>query len=248
MRQALIDLEESQIREVANAGLGRSDVLKFWFGEGDAATPEVVRQAAIDSINAGETFYSHNLGLIELREALASYTTRLHGHAAQTFDVQRFAVTSGGVNALMLAMQALIDAGDDVLAVTPVWPNLVGQPLVMGAAVRTHSLVPTHGQWTLDVDALCADITPRTKALIINAPNNPTGWCLSRAEQAKILNRCRDTGTWIVADEVYERLYFAPASTTNPHHCAPSFLDLAATDDRVVVVHSFSKSFLMTGW
>jgi aspartate/methionine/tyrosine aminotransferase len=244
MRQTLIDLEESQIRQVANAGMGRDDVLKFWFGEGDEVTPDVVRQAAVDSMQRGETFYTHNMGLPELREALAAYTQRLHGHSAQTFNADRIAVTSGGVNALMLAAQALVDAGDDVLAVTPVWPNLVGQPMVMGAKVRTHSLVPRDGQWVLDVDALCADIRPGTKALIVNAPNNPTGWCLSAAEQAALLARCRETGTWIVADEVYERLYYAPSA----HGCAPSFLDLAATDDRLVVVHSFSKSFLMTGW
>ncbi len=252
MRQTLINLEESQIRQVANAGMhasmqagmGRADVLKFWFGEGDEATPQIVRDAAIASIAAGETFYTHNLGLPELREALAAYTTGLHAHAGQQFGVERFAVTSGGVNALMLACQALIDAGDDVLVVTPVWPNLVGQPTVMGANVRTHSLVPKGGRWGLDLAALLADIRPATRVLILNAPNNPTGWCLTRDEQAAILARCRETGTWIVADEVYERLYFAPA----PNACAPSFLDISHTEDRLIVAHSFSKSFLMTGW
>ena len=248
MRTQIIQLQESQIREVANAGFGRTDVLKFWFGEGDTATPALVRQAAIDSLNAGETYYAHNMGLAELREALANYTTRLHshahGHAGQQFGTERFAVTSGGVNALMLAVQALVDAGDDVLVVTPVWPNLVGQPLIMGANVRTHSLNASNGAWTLDVPALCASITPHTKALIINAPNNPTGWCLTAQEQLQILQHCRQTGTWIVADEVYERLYFAESA----HACAPSFLDHAHTDDRLLVAHSFSKSFLMTGW
>ncbi len=240
MRDAILNLEASKIREVANAGLGRSDVLAFWFGESDEATPDFIRQAAIESLQRGETFYAHNLGLPELRQALAGYTRRLHGPV----DAGRFAVTSGGVNALMLAVQALVDAGDEVVAVTPIWPNLTAQPLIMGAKLRTVSLKPVDGAWTLDLQALLEAITPATRLLVLNAPNNPTGWTLSQAEQRAILDHCRRTGTWILADEVYERLYFEPT----PNGCAPSFLDIAAPDDRLVVAHSFSKSFLMTGW
>ena len=240
MRQAILDLEASKIREVANAGIGRDDVLAFWFGESDEITPDVVRQAAIDSLQRGETFYAHNLGLPELREAIASYASALHPR----IDASRIAVTSGGVNALMLAVQALVDAGDEVVAVTPVWPNLVAQPAIMGATVRTVALKPVDGEWTLDLDALRTAITPRTKLMIVNAPNNPTGWTLTGDEQRAILDHCRGTGTWILADEVYERLYFEPT----PNGCAPSFLDVATPDDRLVVAHSFSKSFLMTGW
>jgi aspartate/methionine/tyrosine aminotransferase len=241
MRQAVMDLEESRIREVANAGMGRPDVLAFWFGESDEVTPDLVRQAAIDSLAQGETFYSHNLGLPELRQAVSDYMSALHGPVG----VERLAITSGGVNALMLAAQALIDAGDEVVAVTPVWPNLTAQALVMGAHLKCLSLKPLNGQWQLDMTALKAAITPDTRVLIVNSPNNPTGWTLSRAEQIEILAHCRQTGTWILADEVYERLFYE-GDTANG--CAPSFLDVAEADDRLVVVHSFSKSFLMTGW
>jgi len=240
MREAIHNLEASKIREVANAGLGRDDVLAFWFGESDEVTPEVIRQAAIDSLQRGETFYAHNLGLPELREAIAGYTSQLHPRV----DASRIAVTSGGVNALMLAVQALVDAGDEVVAVTPVWPNLTAQPAILGAQVRTVSLVPAGGQWTLDLAALRDAVTPKTKLLIVNAPNNPTGWTMTREEQQAVLDHCRETGTWILADEVYERLYFEPT----PNGCAPSFLDISRPDDRLVVTHSFSKSFLMTGW
>lgn len=240
MRETILNLEASKIREVANAGLGRSDVLAFWFGESDEVTPEVVRRAAIESLERGETFYAHNLGLPELREAVAGYMSGLH----PKIGAERIAITSGGVNALMLAVQALVDAGDDVVAVTPVWPNLVAQPEILGAKVRRVSLVPTAGRWTLDIDALRRAVTPSTRLLILNAPNNPTGWTLSHDEQRAILAHCRTTGTWILADEVYERLYYEPT----PNGCAPSFLDLAGADDRLVVAHSFSKSFLMTGW
>ena len=240
MRHAIQNLEESKIREVANAGIGRDDVLAFWFGESDEITPDYIRQAAIESLRGGETFYAHNLGLPELREAVSRYTGGLHGKVG----VDRIAITSGGVNALMLAVQALVDAGDEVVAVTPVWPNLTAQPLIMGAKLKRVSLRPAAGAWTLDTQALLDAVTADTRLLIVNAPNNPTGWTLTRDEQQAILDHCRKTGTWILADEVYERLYFEPS----PNRCAPSFLDIASPDDRLVVVHSFSKSFLMTGW
>lgn len=240
MRHAIQNLEESRIREVANAGMDRSDVLPFWFGESDEVTPQFIRDAAIESLAKGETFYAHNLGLPELRDAVAQYTSALHPKVGSN----RIAITSGGVNALMLAMQALVDAGDEVVAVTPVWPNLTAQPLIMGARLKRVSLKPVGGAWTLDLQAMLDAITPATKLVIINAPNNPTGWTLSPADQQAILDHCRKTGTWILADEVYERLYYEPT----PNRCAPSFLDVASPDDRLVVVHSFSKSFLMTGW
>ena len=244
MRQAVLNLEESMIRQVANAGMGRSDVLKFWFGESDEATPQFIRDAAIASMQKGETFYAHNLGMSELRESIADYASGLRAQGATTIGADRIAVTSGGVNALMLAVQALVDSGDEVVVVTPVWPNLTGQPAIMGAVVRSVSLKPVAGLWQLDMAELLAAVTSKTKLLTLNAPNNPTGWTLSRAEQETILAHCRKTGTWILADEVYERLYFEPTA----NGCAPSFLDISAADDRLVVVNSFSKSFLMTGW
>ena len=202
MRTVIEQLEESKIREVANAGLRRSDVLAFWFGESDEVTPAFIRQAAIESLQAGETFYAHNLGLPELREEIAAYMGRLH----PAVDAGRLAVTSGGVNALMLALQALVDAGDEVVALTPVWPNLTAQPVILGARLKTVALRPVDGAWRLDMDALLGALGPATRLLIINAPNNPTGWTLSLQEQQRILEHCRRNGTWILADEVYERL------------------------------------------
>ena len=239
MRSAIHELPGSKIREVANAGLGRADVLPFWFGESDEPTPAFIRDAAVRSLQADETFYGHNLGLPELREALAAYTSGLH----RAVGADRIAVTSSGVSALMLAMQALAGPGDEVVAVVPVWPNLTAQPLILGARVTRLSLVVRGGAWQLDLPALLAAITPATRVLLVNAPNNPTGWTLSRAEQQAILAHCRSTGTWIIADEVYERVYFKDGAPS-----APSFLDISEPDDRVVVAHSFSKSFLMTGW
>jgi len=255
MRPVVEHLQASRIREVANAGLGLPDVLKFWFGESDAVTPDVVRQAAMDSLQQGETFYAHNLGLPELREALATYTEQLHPSQTAAHWLGRIAVTSGGVNGLMLASQALLEAGDEVVVVTPAWPNLLAQPHIMGAHTRCVPLqVATDGDnagaWVLDMPSLLQAITPATRLLIVNAPNNPTGWTLTRTEQQTLLDHCRHTGTWILADEVYERLYYGHGPHDSPpaSPCAPSFLDIAAPDDRLVVAQSFSKSFLMTGW
>lgn len=241
MRPTIEQLPASRIREVANAGFGRSDVLAFWFGESDEVTPEPVRQAAAESLARGETFYSHNLGLADLREALSAYTGALHPPVGP----ERIAVTSSGVSALMLATQMLVEPGDEVVVVVPVWPNLPAQPAILGARVVRVPLVPpaaNEGAWTLDLQRLLEAVTPATRMLLVNAPNNPTGWTFTRAEQQALLDHCRRTGTWIVADEVYERLWFEGGAA------APSFLDLAEAEDRLIVVHSFSKSFLMTGW
>jgi aspartate/methionine/tyrosine aminotransferase len=112
---------------------------------------------------------------------------------------------------------------------------------------------PQAGLWQLPLQSLLDALTPGTRALVLNAPNNPTGWTLSRDEQRVLLEHCRSRGIWIVADEVYERLYYPDIAVdtginADQTPCAPSFLDVALPDDRLVVVHSFSKSFLMTGW
>ncbi len=228
----------SQIREVANAGMGNPDVLAFWFGEPDDVTPAYIRDAAAASLSAGETFYSQNFGITELREAIAAYVSRLHGGV----DHSRIAVTASGMSALMLGVQALVGAGDRVVCVTPLWPNLTEIPKVLGADVVRLPLAFDRRGWTLDLDRLLAALAPGTRAVMINSPNNPTGWTLDRDSQRTILSHCRRHGIWIIADDVYERLYYAGDGW------APSFLDIAETGDRLVSTNSFSKSWSMTGW
>ncbi|WP_322032952.1 pyridoxal phosphate-dependent aminotransferase [Paraburkholderia sp. J76] len=239
-REAVRALRSSQIREVANAGFGVPDVLPFWFGESDRVTPPFIREAAAEALGRGDTFYTHNLGIAPLRESLSRYVSGLHGAT----PVDNLAVTSAGVNALMLAAQLVVGAGDRVVAVTPLWPNLVEIPKILGATVETVSLsYGAHG-WTLDLDRLLAALTPETRLLMINSPNNPTGWVMTRDQQRAVLEHCRRLGIWIVADEVYERLYYGDAS----ERTAPSFLDIASREERLICVNSFSKAWLMTGW
>ncbi|WP_413733791.1 pyridoxal phosphate-dependent aminotransferase [Sodalis sp. RH21] len=245
MRAAARDLRFSAIREVANAGIGRSDILPFWFGEPDRQTPEFICAAAQASLAAGETFYTPNLGEPALRGALARYLSSWH----RPIEENRIAITNSGVSALMLTAQALYSPGDRVVVVTPVWPNLVEIPKILGARVTEVPLAlcaDPRGvlRWDLDLAALLAALTPGTRALVINSPNNPSGWVMPAAQQEQVLAHCRRHGIWIVSDEVYGRLVFdAP-----PERCAPSFLDIADPLDRLIVINSFSKSWMMTGW
>jgi aspartate/methionine/tyrosine aminotransferase len=240
-RHAVRSLVASQIREVANVGMGDADILPFWFGEPDQVTPAYIRDAAVASLDAGETFYTQNFGIPELREAIAAYVSRWH-HSVAAADI---AVTASGMSALMLSVEALIDPGDRVVCVTPLWPNLTEIPKILGAEVVRVALSFGAGGWTLDVARLLDALTPGTRAVLINSPNNPTGWTIARAGQAAILEHCRKLGIWIIADDVYERLYYdAPAARA----CAPSFLDLSDPGDRIVSTNSFSKAWLMTGW
>jgi aspartate/methionine/tyrosine aminotransferase len=225
---------------VANTAMGRQDVLAFWFGESDQSTPSFIREAAIASLRNGETFYSENLGRLYLRQAIATYLADLH-HLPITAD--RIAVTSSGLSALMLASQLLIAPGDRVVAVTPLWPNAVEIPKVVNGRVTSISLEVKDGRWTLPLDKLLHALTPGTRMLVLNSPNNPTGWTIQRAEQVAILDHCRHHGIWIIADDVYERLVY-----TDGMRSAPSFLTLADAHERLVVINSFSKAWSMTGW
>jgi aspartate/methionine/tyrosine aminotransferase len=240
-RPIVQSLGASRIREVANAGIGLDDVLPFWFGEPDEVTPHFIRNALKEALDAGDTFYTHNFGIPPLRESIARYLSRLH----RPVDAGRVAVTSSGVSALMLVSQLIINPGDRVVAVTPLWPNLIEIPKILNADVVQVPL-QFGNTWELDVQQLLDALTPGTRAVFINSPNNPTGWVISKEQQEVILAHCRKHGIWIMADDVYERLVYDGEPGTK--NCAPSFLDIAAPDDRVVSTNSFSKSWLMTGW
>lgn len=239
-RDAVRALGLSRIREVANAGFGRTDIERFWFGESDQTTPDYIRNSAIAAIREGKTFYSHNNGVAGLRSALSTYLSRLHG---RPFAPAQISVTSSGVSALMIAMQALLDPGDAVTMVTPVWPNVTEIPRILGAHVDRVALAPTPTGWQLDLDRLLSRITSRTRLVVLNSPGNPTGWVIQEEDQRALLAHCRRLGVWLLCDDVYERLVFDPARAV-----APSFLKLADPEDRLIGVNSFSKSWLMTGW
>jgi len=237
-------LTASKIRELYNEGIGREDVLPFWVGEPDQPTPEFIRRAGIDSIAAGEVFYTHNLGIPELRQEVADYISRLH----RKTSIDEIAITSSGVSALMIASQLLVDPGERVVEVVPLWPNLQEIPKILGARVTTVPLEFSRSGWTLNLEKLIDELKPGTRALYLNSPNNPTGWTVTREQQKAILEHCRRHGIWIVADDPYERLYYGEKFREKAGGVAPSFLDLMEPEDRVISTNTFSKSWLMTGW
>ncbi|WP_055047061.1 pyridoxal phosphate-dependent aminotransferase [Devosia sp. A16] len=233
-------LQASLIREVANAGMGRTDVLAFWFGESDQPTPRFIREAAMASLDQGETFYSQNLGRPYLRDAIAGYLSDLH-HTAVAPD--RVAAVGSGVSGLMIAAQMLLSPGDRVVAVTPLLPNIVEIPKILGAEVVRVPLTAANGKWSLDLDRLLEALTPDTRLAIINSPNNPTGWTIEDSEVDIVLAHCRRHGIWVLSDDVYERLVHEPSRRS-----APSFLRRYEAGDRIISVNSFSKAWSMTGW
>ncbi|ASV88775.1 cys/Met metabolism PLP-dependent enzyme family protein (plasmid) [Ochrobactrum quorumnocens] len=239
-RDAVRSLSSSQIREVANSAMGREDVLPFWFGETDQPTAAFIRDAAMKSLSAGETFYAQNLGRPYLRKAIAEYITDLHGRKIET---DRISVVGSGVTGLGVVSQLMLSPGDRVVAITPLWPNITEIPRIAGAYVERVSLNVSGGKWSLDLDRLLSALTPDTKMLIVNSPNNPTGWTITEEQIEAITAHCRRMGIWVVADEVYERLIYDPAVRS-----APSFLRHMNADERFISVNSFSKAWSMTGW
>lgn len=234
----------SGIVEVFSYGRDRPGIVPLWVGEGDLPTPAFIAEAAARSLAAGETFYTAQRGIPELRQALARYHERLYGSA---FDPDRFTVTAGGMHALQIALRMVAGTGDEVLVPTPAWPNFVGAVTVGGARAVEVPMTLEAGRWSLDPGRLAAAVTPRTRALVVNSPSNPTGWTADRDELRSILALARRHGLWVVADEIYARFAFEPAPATHGGR-APSFRDVMAEDDRVMFVQTFSKNWAMTGW
>ncbi|HZB93177.1 MAG TPA: pyridoxal phosphate-dependent aminotransferase [Stellaceae bacterium] len=230
----------SKIGQVAMAGLGDPAVIPLWFGESDLPTPAFISEAAARALSAGHTFYTFKRGIPELRQAIAGYLARLY---RRPMSAERVIVTSSGMSGIMFMAQALIEAGDNMVVLSPVWPNINDAVTVLGGEARAVALAPTEaGGWRLDLERLMAACDERTRAIFVNSPGNPTGWTMRREEQAELLVFARRRGLWLVADEVYGRIVYTGEAA------APSFLDLAEPEDRVVVINSFSKSWAMTGW
>ncbi len=239
VRPAIELLEESLIRKVAEDNIGRDDVIPLWFGEPDLPTPEFIKEAAIQALRDDHVFYTQNRGIPPLLEAISDYVSRLHD---RQIGIDRLTVTGSGMNAIMLSSQALVDAGDNMIVIGPVWPNCIETIHVMGGETRVVPLTPVaDGGWRFDLDRVLDACDERTVGVFVNSPGNPTGWMMEADEQRDLLAACRARGLTIVADEVYVRLAY-----DRPR--APSFLDVAEPDDRLIVVNSFSKSWSMTGW
>jgi aspartate/methionine/tyrosine aminotransferase len=233
-----ISAPESGIVEVVNYARGRDGLLPLWVGEGDLPSPDFVNNAAMAALSAGETFYTYQRGIPELRQALSDYYAR---HFGITLPVEHFFLTGSGMQAIQIAVQAMTAPGDEMLYLTPAWPNIAAALEIAGARSVGVQLAFEGGKWAVDLDRIAAAITPKTRALFINTPSNPTGWTATSEDLAAILGLARKHGLWIMADEIYARYYFAGGR-------AASFLDVMEAGDKVMFVNSFSKNWSMTGW
>ena len=229
---------ESGIVEVLNYARGRDNLLPLWVGEGDLPTPDFINRAAMASLAAGDTFYTWQRGIPQLRQALSDYYAR---HFNVALPPENFYVTGSGMQAIQLSIQAITSAGDEMIYLTPAWPNIAAALEISGARSVGVELDFEGGTWTLDLGRLEAAITPKTKGLFLNTPSNPTGWTASLEDLTVILALARKHGLWIMADEIYARFYYAGGR-------APSLLDLREEGDRILFVNSFSKNWSMTGW
>jgi len=238
IRPQVAGIEEQQILAVSRLALGDPSVIPLWYGESDIPTPQFICDAAAEAMRAGETFYTHKRGIPELRQTLAGYMGALYG---RDVDVERVSVTASGMNAIMMMLQCMVDPGDNVIIVSPVWPNAQSAVRLMGGEPRYVTLDPGPSGWHLDMGKLAAAIDDRTRAIFVNSPNNPTGWMMPADQVAEMLALARERSVWILADEVYARMVY-------DRNAAPSFLEVAEPDDPVIVINSFSKSWAMTGW
>jgi aspartate/methionine/tyrosine aminotransferase len=229
---------ESGIVEIFNYARNREGLIPLWVGEGDSPTPQFIRDAAIASLNAGHTFYTYQRGIPELRQALSDYYAR---HFDKRLPVEHFYAVGSGMHAIKLSIEAVSSPGDDVVYLSPAWPNFAAAMEISGSRAVPVVLDFVDGGWSLDIDKLKAAITPKTSALFINSPSNPCGWTATADNLREILALARKHDLWIIADEIYA-LYYYPGGR------APSFLDIVEPEDKILFVNSFSKNWSMTGW
>lgn len=241
LRSQITELRPNGIAAVALLGLGEPDIIPLWFGESDLVTPDFICNAAKLALDRGRTFYTNARGIPGLRDAIQAFHKRTTG---ADIAVERITVPGAAMLAVVTALQCLVETGDNVVCISPVWPNIFQAVEVSGAVVRFHRLDEDYraGNWRLDLDRLFSICDVRTKAIFVASPGNPTGWMATREEQRALLEFSRKRGIAIISDEVYGTLVY------DGEKHAPSFLEIAEPDDAVFVINSFSKPWAMTGW
>ncbi len=240
IRSAVAGLPDSGIVEVVNYGRERPGLIPLWVGEGDLATPAPIGAAATAALQDGQTFYTYQRGIPPVRAALADYLNGLYDGLA--LPPERVFLTSSGMQAIMLSVQMLIEPGDEVVMLTPVWPNIFNAVAILGGRPVPVAMDFSAEGWSVDFDRLAAACGPRTKAIFVNTPSNPTGWMMPKADMRRLVDLVRARGLWLIADEVYSRITYDGGAA------GPSFLTLMEPEEPLLVVNSFSKNWAMTGW
>jgi len=238
VRPSIAEMPEQRIGAVAMTAINDPDVIPLWFGESDMATPQFIQDAAVTAMQAGHTRYVSRRGVTPFREAIRDYTKFLWNI---DLGLERISCTGSGMTSIMIAMQTLVDAGDNVVFVAPTWPNAYYAVDVLGGESRFVPLSLTETGFKLDLDQLFDACDDRTKALFVNSPSNPSGWMIEHDQMRDIMAFARSRGIAVISDEVYHRLVY-------DRRVAPSFLEVAEPEDALFVIHSMSKGWAMTGW
>jgi len=240
---SLAHVPYSRIREIGEIAMSMDGVLRLYFGESNLPTPAFITDAAVRALREGYTFYSENAGLPGLRREIADQYQRLH--AVELDPGCEIVITASGVHALHLAVRSVIDPGDEAIILSPAWPNSTSIVALSHGVPIDVPLKLAGERYRIDFAALEAALSQRTRLIVLTSPSNPLGWVAGLDEQRRLLQLCRDRGIWLLADEVYERIYYAGGEVDMP---ASSILRLCDRNDPVHVVQSFSKSYCMTGW
>jgi len=228
----------SGIRRFFDIAATMDDVISLGIGEPDFITPQPILEAGISSLRKGETHYTSNAGILELRQALSTHLERLYGvyYAPES----ELLITVGVSEALYLALTAVVDPGDEVIVPTPCFvsyhPEVIfagGKPITLKTGVEDDFQIQT--------EALEALITPQTKALLIAYPNNPTGAVMSRERMQEVADLAEKYDLLVISDEIYDRLVYGG----HKHVC---FASLPGMRERTITLGGFSKDYAMTGW
>jgi len=238
-----LQVPRSRIRELADIAMKMDNVLKLYFGESNIPTPEYIKRAATKALEEGYTFYTENAGLPGLRQDLADYYRRVHD--VDLDPRSEIVVTASGVQALNVTIRCVLNPGDEAIVLTPSWPNHAANIWMDNAVPKEIPLLLQGDRYAIDFDLLEAAVTSRTRLLVYTSPSNPLGWVATEDEQEELLEFTRRHNLWLLADEVYERLYYRDTELGTP---APSILRKSSRDDAVIVAQSFSKTYCMTGW
>ncbi len=241
------EIPRSGIRDVFDRVEQIPDAISLCLGEpGETASAHIV-EAACDSLNAGKTKYTDVLGIPEFRNAAAAYTRRVKGldYDAET-EIQ---AVDGATIGLYLAIKSVVDPGDEVIIPSPYFTSYDAEVLMCDAVPVTVALKPEHGMH-VNAEEIRKAITPRTRAIIINSPCNPTGAVTTAEELAEVAKLCQEFDLWVISDEVYHPFVFASAPDAHPegNAVAPSIAAVEGMKDRTIIVESLSKTYAMTGW
>lgn len=229
----------SRIRAIAALADRHPGTLRLFVGEDTLPTPDFVKDAGAAAIAENRTYYTPSAGDPRVRQAIADRIADLHG--VEVDPTTQVVVTSGGMTAIVLAVQATIGPGDSAILLTPLWPNLAGAVRVAGAEAIEVPLSFTAEGYRLDFDRLEAAVRPDTRLMVLASPGNPTGWTASPDDWRRIVDLCERHDMWLMADAAYERIVFAGK-------VAPSPLSIPEARRRTIAVHTLSKAYRMTGW